>query len=841
MKRNNFRALSLAMLPVVKTFAVFFVLCLIFSATYGQSKGAGGSVKDTLRPKMDTLKTAIVTATLRPRVKGDTLEYNVERVRLPPNALVEELLRRLPGLQVDPDGTITYNGEKIQHLLVDGQDIFGSDPTMVTRNFDAGKIARIQILDRKSDQAIFTDIDDGSRTKTLNLVMKESAKDGYFGRIQAGGNIQGYYSASAALAGFRDKEQVTAMGLASNTGVLGFVGGNGAGTSISFLNGNTDALGASAGAGVPRFTAVALHYFNSWNGSQEDLNSNYQYSHYVSQPVTVSQSLQTQPDSIYSQHQQNRSSNGQDQHWLYAIYDMSPSLWSAVKLTFHASNSEGANNFASIGSSSFNDMLVNSSLRSIDDNVKRLNVGGEVAWRTKIRGRADQMLSASLTATQINNSTAGYLFSLNRFYTNGGLVQSADTIDQRKQISDHFLNLGGAVNYTQPLWKAALLGLSYKVSHAGDDPVQSTFNKGDGKYLTLVDSLSSRLMTETVSQYATVTIQGQMNNLKYTLGSDFVGYEYRQHDLITDSTRRLHYWNPAPRAMISYNPSSITRFEFYYFASTQPPTIAQLAPTLNNADPLHITIGNPGLKPGFTQDFKLSFNYFRNILFTIYWHMAIVGNAISTKTTTDSLGRQVSQPVDVNGGRASEVAWSLNRKIAGFDAGLYGKGSLLRSMNFVNSLLSRNDVFSGGGGLSLNRYVPEKYGLQLKTNFTYFDQVSSVNTAAPVRYWTQSHQGSVVIYLIPHFEIGTSAVYTWQEKTIAFASNTSVLLWNGYIARNFLGNKLVAKFQFNNLLNANAGISRTNSGNVNTQSATNILGRYWMVSAVWHFDRKFRK
>src|SRR6185437_15171618 len=129
---------------------------------------------------------------------------------------------RLPGLQIAADGTITYNGQKIQRLLVDGEDIFGSDPTMVTRSFDASKISRVQILDRKSDQAIFTGIDDGSRTKTLNLVMKESAKDGYFGRAEAGGNTREYFNLNGALAAFHDKEQFTALGLSSNTGVLGF-------------------------------------------------------------------------------------------------------------------------------------------------------------------------------------------------------------------------------------------------------------------------------------------------------------------------------------------------------------------------------------------------------------------------------------------------------------------------------------------------------------------------------------------------------------------------------------------------------------------------------------------
>ncbi|HEV9037185.1 MAG TPA: hypothetical protein VGQ51_11210, partial [Puia sp.] len=154
------------------------ILFLLISCStlhgYGQQQPPPKQ-NDTMLLKIDSLRAAVVTATMRPRMKGDTLVYNTEHILLRKNALVEELLRRLPGLQINPDGTITYNGDKIEHLLVDGEDIFGSDPTTVTRNFDASKIARVEILDRKSDQAIFTGIDDGTRTRTLNLVLKPTA------------------------------------------------------------------------------------------------------------------------------------------------------------------------------------------------------------------------------------------------------------------------------------------------------------------------------------------------------------------------------------------------------------------------------------------------------------------------------------------------------------------------------------------------------------------------------------------------------------------------------------------------------------------------------------------
>lgn len=818
------------------------MICPLMNVVYGQTKSLRTKGQDTFSLKVDTLKVATVTGTLRPRMKRDTLEYNTEHFRMPPNAVVEELLRRLPGLHVDPNGTITFNGEKIVHLLVDGEDVFGSDPTIVTRNIDASKIAQVQILDRKSDETLFTGIDDGIRVKALNLVMKESAKNGYFGKVEGGGSADGYYNSKGVLAGFRNKEQFMMFGLASNTGTTNFTSNaGGALAGVDFLNGNTDALGASAGTGIPQVGAAVLHYANTWDGSLNHLTANYQYSHYYTQPMTNTQSLQAQTGSVYKQDPKSHSTNQQDQHWLYGIYDWVLSPRTAIKLVFHGNNSLGRNQFGSSGSSTFNDTLVNRSERMIRDHVNGQNIGGSASGRIRIGKSNDRIFSINASIDQVDNTTNGYLYSVNRYYQSNGFIQSVDTVDQRKAVGSQSLSVGSSINFRDPIWGGAVLGLSYGASYTEGEPLQATYDRGNGKYQELVDSLSSHFKTGTVNQRGMISIQGKIKHLGYILGADWIGYCYHQEDLIGDSTIRQKYNNLAPRALVSYTPSRAIYISLNYNTYTQQPTIAQLTPTTNNDDPLHITLGNPGLRPGFNQNFKLDFRWFKMWLMNLSLTTTFSSNSISTKTTIDGLGRQISQPLNVGGGRTGGFNFSANRKVLGFDLGVEAVGTYGRTVNYVNADLSRNDVYTGGGGISLGKFVVGKYSLQASTNFAYFDQVSSINSTASLHYWTQSHQGMLTIYLIPNIEVGTSANYTWQEKSSAFASNTTVLLWNGYVARNFMHNKVVAKFQFNNILNANAGISRTNSGNINTQSATNILGRYWMVSAIYHFDRKIKK
>src|SRR6185312_5124133 len=616
--------------------------------------------------------------------------------------------------------------------------------------------------------------------------------------------------------------------------------GGGGSESVSFLNGNTDALGASAGTGVPRFTAAALHYANSWNGPADHLIANYQFSQFFTQPKTTSESLQTQADSTYGQIQQSKSENRQIQHWVYGIYDWAPNNSTAFKFVFHGSNSEGDNRYGAIGSSTFNDTLVNSSVRNIQDKVSRQNIGGSIAWRTTSRG-SKRRFSAGIDFLKIDNATNGYLYSRNQFFESTGALQSTDTVDQRKEISSHLLNLGGSANYVSPLWKGSQLGISYRMLFTQDQPLQATYSQRDGKYQNIVDSLTNSLKTGTLNQYATINLQGKLKHLNYTLGNDLLLFKYKQQDKLADSSVHLSYLNWAPRALINYTPNPATNLNFIYTASSQDPSAAQLQPIKNNNDPLHLFVGNPNLKPGFKQSMQFNFHRFKTWIINLGLNLNMSSNDISTKTVTDSLGRQVSQPVNVNGGRAEEMNFSIGRKLLGIDVNIFANECYSRTVTYVNAEVSRNDAYAGRGGINLNKYIIDKLALQLNTSFTYFDQNSSINRSAPIRYWSQNHQGSLTLFFIPGFEINMNAVYTWQQKTAAFSANTSVLLWNGYVARNFMHDKLVVKFQFNNILDANAGVTRTNAANVNTETSTNILGRYWMLSATWHFDKKFRR
>ncbi|HZE86508.1 MAG TPA: hypothetical protein VE035_19440, partial [Puia sp.] len=159
-----------------------------------------------------------------PRINGDTLEFNVNYLKLKANASVEELLKRLPGVEIDQNGNIVVNGEKIGHLLVDGEDIFGNNPSIFTRNFNADMISKVEVLNKKSKQSEFSGIDDGQNTKTINLILKEDKKRGAFTKLEAGDSPQGYYNYNGLLGSFKGTEQFVLLALAANNGNISLNG-----------------------------------------------------------------------------------------------------------------------------------------------------------------------------------------------------------------------------------------------------------------------------------------------------------------------------------------------------------------------------------------------------------------------------------------------------------------------------------------------------------------------------------------------------------------------------------------------------------------------------------------
>jgi len=809
------------------------LFCLFFMAR----TMAGISQRAILfKPKIDILDPVTVTPNdNRPLIRIDTIEYNAAAIRLNRDATIEALLRRLPGIEVGLDGKITFNGQKIERLLVDGEDIFGASPTIITRNFDATAISKVQIIDRKSGNTQFSGIDDGTRTKTINLVLKEDRRHSYFGKIEAGGDMKSHYETTDLLSSFSGKQQIMALGMASNLGNAGFFEEEG---HLAVMDANPDPLGGVAGNGIPQVFASGLHYANTSAGMEDHLAGNYQFGHLNTKPVTSITAVQTLPGTIYVQRQQDRSVNSQDEHLMDLVYDYNPNNVSSLKFFFTGRDIKACNQFNSQIFSTFNDSLVNNGIRYIYSNVEDRNLTGRLFWKIGSRKKPGRSFSIISGLHKTDDNTNGNLYSLNMFFKPDGYLQTITCTDQRKQIGNNETVWDGSLNYTDSLGKHTQWGANYSISISNNKSKQNTYERGDGKYDIVIDSLSNDYHVIVTRQRGGLTLQSQRNKLMLILGLGLEKTLYNQENLLLYSQIRKEYHSVTPqlRAQYVFNPSQTLTLT--WFGGLQPISIAQLQPVQNNNDPLHITMGNPYLRPGYAHTINGNWQSFKRLRIILGTSFTVYDVAISTRTSTDSLGKQVSQAVNVNGTKMARTNFSLSHRFpsSGLDVQAFSSFNYTRSYNYVGTALSKNDQYTGSYGISLGKYVPDKFNFQFKTAFGYTYTRSSVDPSATIHYQTQNHEIYGGYFPAKQMEIGLMATYTWRQNTKDFDSNNSILYLSATIKKYLLKNQILAKVSANNLLNKNIGISRTSSYNQTTESFGNTMGRYWILSLTYRFD-----
>ncbi|HMF73044.1 MAG TPA: carboxypeptidase-like regulatory domain-containing protein, partial [Flavitalea sp.] len=247
------------------------------------------------------------------RMKKDTTEFIADSFKLAPNATVEDLLRRLPGFQVDKDGKITAQGETVPKVLVDGEEFFGNDPTVAIQNIRADNVEKVQLYDKKSDQAAFSGIDDGERTKTVNLKLKENKKNGYFGKASIGGGLKDKFQNEGMINAFKGKRKIAAFGTMANTGKTGlnWQDQNNYGSQAEmiemddgmgfYMSSNDDFGGGGSfyGEGLPTGWSAGLHYSNKYNEAKNSLNGSYRFNKLNTQGGGITTSQFILPDTLY--------------------------------------------------------------------------------------------------------------------------------------------------------------------------------------------------------------------------------------------------------------------------------------------------------------------------------------------------------------------------------------------------------------------------------------------------------------------------------------------------------------------------------------------------------------
>ena len=812
--------------------------------------------------KEHLLKEVVVRQTIGAiKMKGDTTEFKADSFHLQANANVEELLKKLPGIQVDKNGKITAQGEKVQKVLVDGEEFFGDDPTLVTQNIRADMVDKVQVYDKKSEQATFTGIEDGEKSKTINLKLKADKKKGYFGKLSSGAGSDGYQENQDMINYFKKKEKLAAFGIVSNTGKTGLNWqdqnsyGDGSGGGLMIVDG--EIMGSSSydditgwegnynGQGKPLVQTGGLHFNNKWNDDKQSLNLNYKVINLSVDGSSTTNSEYILPDTLYYNNQSQTFSNIVLRNKLGGTYEFLYDSSSSLKITTEGQieHKNTINNYNSNALSETGN-LVNTGSRNLTANADNNFLNADILWRKKLKKKG-RTISIDVKENYLVRSSTGNLYALDNFYTPGITNPSlTELTDQYKSNHNSSLSLDAKTVYTEPLSASSSLMANYEVITNNSISYRNSFNKDtNGKYDLLDTTYSNNYGFNIFTQKTGLAYSITKKKFWFNIGSNIGFTELSQLDKVTTlkTNRGFTDWYPQTYAGYSFNNQE--RLMFNYSGKTTQPSLQQIQPLHSNDDPLNIIIGNPTLRPSFSNDVR--FTYFNSkpisnqfLYSSILYRFS--ENAFSNNESIDSIGRRTTQVINVNGNYSIEgyLDYSFKLKKIGLNIDLNGNINTNRNANLVNNELNITRSENYTTGFSIGKTVDKVYDNSINANATYTTSTSSIQNSLTTHYWTYTVTPNFDFYIPHHFQLHTDCNFTIRQKTSVFTTNNNVILWNAWFGKKLLKNDaLLLKIAANDILNQNKGFSRTENTNIITQNTYTSIKRYLMLSVVWNFSK----
>lgn len=812
-----------------------------------------------LTPKAKLLE-AVIIKQQSIRIKGDTTEYLADSFKVRPNASVEDLLKELPGLQVDKDGKITAQGETVQKVLVDGEEFFSDDPTIATKNLRADAVKKVQVFDKKSEESEFTGIDDGKKTKTINLELKESAKSGYFGKVSAGG-LDRYYNLQAMINAFKSKRKLAAFAIASSTsetgldwqnaGNYGFnssnmeVDGTTGSISISSSSGGDLGSGSFNGRGLPESIKSGLHFSNKWDENKYNFSSNYLFNKLAVRARSNDFSQNILVDSVYYNRENSETHSDRSRHNVAASMDIQIDSSSSLKVT--ANGYIGTNDYNTTFQTeniSEDNILINKNNRinaTYDDNRYEYLYA---IYRKKFK-KQGQSFYASASQGYNETKGTGWLNSRSDFFDPTGQFIKFDTTDQRKISNNQSSNWVAGAGYTHPLSSKSYLLFNYAYSNNSSNQEKLSYNKdGNAKYTELVDSLSNNYKYIYSTNRAGLNYRYAGKKTNFTVGANVAKTVFHQNDLFKDTSRQYSYVNFYPKANFVYKFSSYKNLRIDYNGSTKEPTIDQLQPLKDNSDPLDIVIGNPNLKQSFTHSVNVFYTDFK-ILSERYLYLGgnynLTENNISRSYNIDHFGKRVSQYINTDGNYTLMIFGGINFKVpkSKFRIGAGPVIGIYQYTNFINNVKNVTNTANLSWRLNVGLSDPTKYQFRVEYRPSYNTSKSNISTVANTKYWTNAITGNGYYVLPAKFEIGSDVAVTLRQKTTNFDNNNNRVLWNAYVEKKFMKSEaLTLRISIHDILDQNKGYERYETGTAVMEQRYLTFGQYGLITLTYNFVNK---
>lgn len=818
---------------------------------------AGGDVDvgtvglEVLAVEMDPL---VVSVDHVPFVnRRDTLDYNALAFETRPNASVEELLARLPGIEVDTDGTIRAQGEEVRNVLVDGKEFFGSDPTIATRNLPADAVQRVQVYDKESDMAEFTGIADGQEERTINLELREDARRGYFGQVVGGvgGGLQPTsvieaqpdgrtrYNESLNINRFSPTTQLALLGGMNNVNDTGFAFGD-----LVNFSGGAQALGGGRGGGgglqlgggrndgFTESLALGLNMNHDFTGDRW-IRSSYFYT-----GLDNVQSATTQQQQLLGSSLAALQSAAADQ---------------ATENTTHRANLNAQYAFSeghdlrlrgdlSFGNSAMTS-LTSSETTTLDGDVQNTgsssnavdgsDLGGSarLTWRKRLADNGRSLVAEAWTNVR-EPELYGDLETTTGIVGRDGDLVFEDLLQEQSRTG-RTLSFSQRVSLTQPLGERSVFEIFGERRAIDEDQDNVVFDVGSGTPI-LNTALSSGF--ERTYSYLRGGLRLNRNGEDARL---VLGLQVQSSNLdgtILDRDERIEngYTHLLPSANLRLQIDDSKTFNVRYNTSTREPSMTELQPFADNTNPLRTYIGNPNLTPEYTHSVNADYRFFDQFSFVnlfSYVRFSYTLDDIIQSRSVDDRALQTLTPVNIDHSWSTQAGLTYGRPIRSIGARVNLDYSVqhTRGVEILNGSDNNSRVWRNTIDANVDNRDKAVFDLRAGARFSFNDVEYSLNPELNQGYLDRTFYGNGLIRFGDGWTAGTTFNYRLYDEAVFGASDRNVAMLQASISKLAMDDRVEVELVGFDLLDQNQGVTYTSGGSFIQERRSDSLGRYVML------------
>lgn len=777
-------------------------------------------------------------------VRNDTVEYNADSYKVTEGSVLEDLLKKMPGVEVDSEGKITVNGKEVKKVMVDGKEFFSDDPKVASKNLPAKMIDKLQVLDKKSDMAQMTGFDDGEEETVINLTVKPGMKQGWFGNAYGGYGSKDRYEGNVMVNRFVNNDQITFMGGANNTNNMGF--SDLASTMFSGMGGGGGRRGGfGAGSGITSSGNAGLNFSKEFKPDKLTLGGNTRYSHSDNDARSKSDRQNILPgDSSSYDNSEAMSRTKSDNFGVDFRLEWKPDTMTQLIFRPSFSLSHSMNDNFSDATTLDNErdtVNTNKSNNYSESNGYNLNASIDFSRKLNNKGRV-------FSATLSGGNSDSYSDGMNRsdiVYFNQTDALKNSIIDQRSRYDNKGFNYRAYVSWVEPIGHNNFIQATYSISQRKQEALKNVYNQdADGIYNVLDSAYSQSYRNNFISQRASLSFKSQRAKFNYTIGLNLDPSYSSSENFVGDTTlskitRKVV--NLSPMAQFNYMFDKRTNLRIMYNGRTSQPSMTQLQPVADISDPTNITIGNPDLNPRYTNNVFIRFQQFTPEKQRAFMIMAngsyIINDIVSYTSYNQETGVKTTTYKNVNGNYSGNVRMMLNTPLKNkkFSINSMTMASFANSNGYINEEknTNRNLILSERGGIDFRSSYLD---LGVNGNIRYNATSNSLQKENNQNTFNYGAGGYTTIYLPLNFKIESDV--NWSTNSgygDGFKQNE--VLWNASASKSFLkNNQGTLRFKIYDILQQRSNISRSVTASYIQDSEYNTLGSYFMVHFIYRFS-----